>query len=63
MASEIMDPTGDTGTGADITDIGTRRHIKALYLVANVVEAEMRITAEAALREGDMVQKPTPPPR
>ena len=26
MAAKIRDPTGDTGTGADITAIVTRRH-------------------------------------
>ena len=61
MASESRDPTGDTGTGADITDIGTRRLRTAQDLVADVVEAETLITAEAEVREGAMVQTPTPP--
>ena len=62
MASESRDPTGDTGTGADITDIVTRRLRTAQDSVADVVEAETEITAEAAVREGEMVQTPTPPP-
>ena len=61
MALEIRDPTGDTGTGADITDIGTRKHRTAQDLVADVVEAEIVITAEAAVNEGAMVQTLTPP--
>ena len=61
MASEIRDPTRDTGKGADITDIGTWRHRTAQDLVADVVEAEMGTTAEAAVREGAIVQTPTPP--
>ena len=61
MASEIRDPTGDTGTGAYITDIGTWRHITERELVADVVEADTGITAKAAVREGFMVQTPTPP--
>ena len=61
MASESRYPTGDTGTGVDFTDIGTRRLITARYLVADVAEAETEITAEAAVREGAMVQTPTPP--
>ena len=40
MASESRDPTGDTGTGAGITDIGTQRLRTARYLVADVAEAE-----------------------
>ena len=60
MASEIRDPTGDTGTGVDIMDIGTRRHRTAQDLVADMVEAETVITAEAALREEAMFQTPTP---
>ena len=63
MASETRYPTRDTGTGAGTTDIGTRRHRTARYLVADVVEADTGITAEAAVREGAMVQAPTPPPR
>ena len=62
MASEIRDPTGDTETGSDITDIGTRSHRTAQDLLADVVEADTGITAEAAAREGAMVQTPTPPP-
>ena len=45
MASESRDPTGDTGTGSDITDIGTRRLRTVRDLVAAVVEAETEITA------------------
>ena len=61
MELESRDPTGDTGTGADITDIGTQRLRMARYLVADVAEAETEITAEAAVYEGEMVQTPTPP--
>ena len=61
MASEIRDPTGDTGTGADITDIRTRRHRTARVSTADVVEAEAGITAEAAVREGAIFQTPPPP--
>ena len=62
MASESRDPTEDTGTGADITDIGTWRLRTAQYLVAAVVEAETEITVEAAVRKGAMVKTPTPSP-
>ena len=62
MASESRDPTGDTVTAADITDIITRRLRTAQDLVADVVETETEITAEAAVREGSMVQTPTSPP-
>ena len=62
MASESRYPTGDTGTGADFTDIGTWRLRTAQDLVVAVVEADTEITAEAAVREGSMVQTPTPPP-
>ena len=61
MAPESRDPTGDTGTGVDFTDIGTRRLRTARYSVADVVEVETEITVEAAVREGAMVQTPTPP--
>ena len=61
MASEIRDPTGETGIGADITDIGTKRLRTARDLVGAVVEAETEIMEEAAVREGEMVQTPTPP--
>ena len=61
MASEIRDPTGVTGSGADITTIGIRRHRTAQYLVADVVEVETGTMAEAAVREGTIVQTPTPP--
>ena len=60
MASESRDTTGDTGTGVDITDIGTRRLRTARDSVAAVVEEETEITEEAAVREGEMVQTPTP---
>ena len=60
MAEEIRDPTGDTGTGVEITAIGTQRHRTAQYLVVDVVEVETGTTAEAEMREGDMVQ--TSPP-
>ena len=62
-ASEIGDPTGETGTGTEITAKETRRDIipgTAQDLVASVVEVETGTTAEAAVREGAMVQ--TPPP-
>ena len=61
MASDISYTTGDTETGANITDIGTRWHRTAQYLVADVMEAETGITAEAAVHKGYMVQTPTPP--
>ena len=63
MASESRYPAGDTGTGADFTDIGTWRLITAQDLVAAVVDAETEITADEAVRKGAMVQTPTPPPR
>ena len=50
MASEIRYPTGDTGKGADITAIGTRRHRTVRYLVADVVEAETGTTSEAVVQ-------------
>ena len=40
MTSEIRDPTGGTGTGADITDIGTRKHRTARDSVVHLVDAE-----------------------
>ena len=52
MASENRNPKGDTGTGADITDIGTQRLRTARDLVADVAEVEREITAEAAVGEG-----------
>ena len=61
MALEIRDPTGDTGTGSDFTEIGTQRLRTMRDLVAAVVEAETEITAEATVRKGEMVQTPTPP--
>ena len=61
MASESRDPTGNTGTGAYFTDIGTQILRTAQYLVADVAEAETEITVEAAVRKGAMVQTPTPP--
>ena len=63
MAPESRDPTGDTGTWADITDIGTWRLRTEQYLVADVAEAETEITAEVAVGKGEMVQTPSPPPR
>ena len=57
MASESSDPTGDTGTGADTTDIGTWRLRTARDLV---VAAETEITAEAAVGEREIVQTPAP---
>ena len=64
MAAEIGDPTGDTGTGAEITAIGNLSHSitgTARDLLADMVEVETGTTAEAAVREGYMVQTPTPP--
>ena len=61
IVSESRDPTGDTGTGADFTDIATWRLRTAQYLVADVLESDTEITAEAAVRDGAMVQTPTPP--
>ena len=60
MASEIRYPTGDIGTGADIMAIRTRRHRTAQNLVADRAELETGTTEEAAVREGAMVQTPTP---
>ena len=51
-ASENSYPTRDTGTGVDITDIGTQRLRTARYLVADVAEAETKITVEAVVGEG-----------
>ena len=65
MAEEIGYPMGDTGTGAEIAAIETWRHSitgTAQDLVADVVEIEAVTTAEAEVREGAMVQTPTPPP-
>ena len=62
MASERRDTIGDIGTGADFTDIGTRRLRTAQDSVVAVVEAETEMTVEAAVREGAVVQTPTPPP-
>ena len=47
MASERKDPTGDTGTGADFTDIRTWRLRTARDSMVDVTEAETEITAEA----------------
>ena len=57
MASDNRHPTGDAGAGAVIR---TRRIRKAQDLVADVAASETDITAEAAVVEGEMVQKPTP---
>ena len=62
-AAEIGDPTGDSGTGVEIKAKETRRHSimgTSRYLVADMMEVDMGTTAEAAVREGAMVQ--TPPP-
>ena len=61
MASEIRDTTGDTGTGEDITYIGTWRHRTSQDFVADVVETETEITAKLGVRNGDRVQTPSPP--
>ena len=64
-AAEIRDPTGDTGTGAEITAKETQRHSitgTALDSFVYVVEVETGTTAEEAVREGSMVQTPPPPP-
>ena len=64
-AAEIRDPTGDTGTGAEITAKETQRHSitgTALDSFVYVVEVETGTTAEVAVHEGSMVQTPTPPP-
>ena len=66
IATEIRDPKGDTGTGAEIKAIGTWRHSitgTARYLVADVVEVETGTTAEAAVREEAMVKHQPPPLR
>ena len=62
MASEIRDPTGDIGKGADITAIGTQWHITARYFLPDGAEVDTGTTAEAEVREGAMVQTPTTPP-
>ena len=61
MASEIRDPTGDTGTGLDVTDIRSWRLRTTQDSVASVAEAETEITEEAAVSERAMVQTPTLP--
>ena len=64
MAADIGDPTGNTGTGAEITSKETRRHsitVTARDLMADVVEVDTGTTTEAAMREAAMVQIPTPP--
>ena len=61
MALESRDPTGDTGTGADITDIVTRRLRMARGLVEAVVEAETEITEEAEVRGGEWFKHQPPP--
>ena len=63
-AAEIGDPTGDTGTGAGVTvkePQSYRTTGTARYSVADVVELETGTTSEAAVREGDMVERPTLP--
>ena len=40
MAAEIRDPTGDTGTGADNTAIGTRSHRTARDFVTDGAEVD-----------------------
>ena len=65
-ATDIRDPTGDTGTGAGATVKETRRNSTtgtAQDLVADVMEVETGTTVEAAVRGEAMVQTPTPPPR
>ena len=64
LAAEIRYPSGVTGTGAEITAIGNRRHsitVTEQYSVADVVEVETGTTTEVAVRDGAMVQTPTPP--
>ena len=61
MVSESRDPTGETGTRVNFTDIRTRRLRTARYLVADVLETETEITAEAAACKGKMFQTPTLP--
>ena len=64
-AAEIGDPTGDTGTGVEITAKETRKDSitgTAQDLVVDMVEVEAGTTAEAEVRKGAMVQPPTPPP-
>ena len=50
MATDIRDPTGDTGTGSEITAIKTRKHRTAQDSVADGVEVDTGTTAEAAVR-------------
>ena len=58
MLSEKRHLTGDTGTGVVIR---TWRLRTAQYLVADLAAAETEITVEAEVREGAVVQTPTPP--
>ena len=51
---------GDTGIGAEVMDIRTRRLITAQDLVADVAEADTEITAKAAVGKEAMVQTPSP---
>ena len=66
MVADIGDPSGGTGTGVGDTVPETQRDRTTgmvRYLVADEVVTlveGMGITAEAAVREGDMVQTPNP---
>ena len=67
MATEIGDPTGDTGTEAGVTVKETQRDsttVTAQYLVADRVVTlveEAGTMSEATVRKRAMVQTPTPP--
>ena len=68
MVADIGDPTGDTGTGAGHTVPETQRdrttetaQYSVAYGVVTLVE-ETGITAEAEVREVEMVTTPTTPP-
>ena len=62
-AAEIGDPTGDTRTEAGVTVKETQKDSipeTAQDLVTDMVEVDTGTTAEVAVREGAMVQTPTP---
>ena len=68
MVEEIRDPTGDTGKGEGGTVPETRRDRTTGTAQDFVVEEAVtlggdrkKITAEAELREGEMVTTPPPP--
>ena len=63
-ASEIGDPMGEIGTGAGVTVKETQKDSiteTAQDLVTDMVEVDTVKTAGVEVREGAMVQTPTPP--